>query len=52
VMADINRAGTTLMLVEQNTRRALALAGRGYVLESGRVVLQGTGADLLGDAHV
>jgi branched-chain amino acid transport system ATP-binding protein len=51
-MADINHAGTTLVLVEQNTRQALALAGRGYVLESGRVVLEGTGAELLGDPHV
>ncbi len=43
-VAEINRAGTTVMLVEQNTRQALALAARGYVLENGRVVLVGPGS--------
>jgi branched-chain amino acid transport system ATP-binding protein len=52
VIADINRAGTTVLLVEQNTRQALALAGRGYVLENGAVVLRGAGRDLLDDPHV
>jgi branched-chain amino acid transport system ATP-binding protein len=51
-IAEINRAGTTVLLVEQNTRQALALSRRGYVLENGRVVLVGTGAELLGDEHV
>jgi branched-chain amino acid transport system ATP-binding protein len=51
-IAAINRAGTTVLLVEQNTRQALALSRRGYVLENGRVVLVGSGADLLGNAHV
>jgi branched-chain amino acid transport system ATP-binding protein len=49
---EINRTGTTVLLVEQNTRQALALSRRGYVLENGRVVLVGTGADLLGNEHV
>jgi len=48
----INRAGVTVLLVEQNTRQALALSRRGYVLENGRVVLVGTGAELLGNEHV
>jgi branched-chain amino acid transport system ATP-binding protein len=48
----INRAGTTVLLVEQNTRQALGLARRGYVLENGRVVLEGTGRELLGNEHV
>jgi branched-chain amino acid transport system ATP-binding protein len=52
IVAEINRAGTTVLLVEQNTRQALALAGRGYVLESGRVVLAGPGRALLDDQHV
>jgi branched-chain amino acid transport system ATP-binding protein len=39
-------------LVEQNTRQALGLARRGYVLENGRVVLEGTGRELLGNEHV
>jgi branched-chain amino acid transport system ATP-binding protein len=51
-VAEINRAGTTVMLVEQNTRQALALAARGYVLENGRVVLVGPGRELLGNEHV
>ncbi len=52
IIGEINRAGTTVLLVEQNTRQALALAGRGYVLENGRVVLSGSGHELLDNAHV
>ena len=51
-IAAINRDGTTVLLVEQNTRQALALSRRGYVLENGRVALVGTGAELLGNDHV
>ena len=50
--AKINQAGTTVLLVEQNTRQALARSRRGYVLENGRVVLVGTGAELLGNDYV
>ncbi len=52
IIGEINRLGTTVLLVEQNTRQALALSRRGYVLENGRVVLEGTGAELLGNEHV
>ena len=52
IIGEINRLGTTVLLVEQNTRQALALSRRGYVLENGRVVLEGSGADLLGNEHV
>ena len=52
VIGEINRLGTTVLLVEQNTRQALALSRRGYVLENGRVVLEGSGAELLGNEHV
>ena len=52
IIAEINRAGTTVLLVEQNTRQALALARRGYVLENGRVVLVGRGRELLDNDHV
>ena len=52
IIGEINRRGTTVLLVEQNTRQALALSRRGYVLENGRVVLEGSGADLLGNEHV
>jgi len=48
----INRAGVSVLLVEQNVRAALELAGRAYVLEGGRVVGEGTGSDLLADPHV
>ncbi len=48
----INREGVTILLVEQNVRRSLALAGRAYVLENGRIVLEGTGQALLSDPHV
>jgi branched-chain amino acid transport system ATP-binding protein len=47
VVADLHREGATLLLVEQNVRQALAVSQRGYVLENGRIVLEGTGAELL-----
>ena len=51
-IGEINRTGTTVLLVEQNTRQALALSRRGYVLENGRVALVGSGEELLGNEHV
>jgi branched-chain amino acid transport system ATP-binding protein len=51
-LAQINREGTTILLVEQNVGRALGLAHRAYVLESGRIVLSGTSAELLASPHV
>jgi len=48
----LRAADTALLLVEQNAAAALAIADRGYVLETGRVVLEGTGAQLLADAGV
>lgn len=48
----INKQGVTVLLVEQNVRRSLALADRAYVLEVGRVALEGTGAQLSRDEHV
>lgn len=49
---EINRQGTTVLLVEQNVYQSLHIAHRAYVMETGRVVLSGTGADLLADPHV
>jgi branched-chain amino acid transport system ATP-binding protein len=49
---DLNRAGTTVFLVEQNAFAALAIADRGYVLETGKVVMQGEGRALLDDPRV
>lgn len=51
-LRDINRRGLTIFLVEQNVRQALKIADRAYVLENGRIVLQGSGAELLDDARV
>ncbi|MGC8787213.1 MAG: ABC transporter ATP-binding protein, partial [Anaerolineae bacterium] len=44
---ELNNAGTTILLVEQNAQRALEIATRAAVLETGRVVLTGTAAELL-----
>ena len=52
VIEEIHRQGVTVLLVEQNTEHALALASRAFVLESGRVVLSGTGAELLANPRV
>jgi branched-chain amino acid transport system ATP-binding protein len=52
VVADINRAGTTVLLVEQNANMALRLASRAYVLETGAIILAGAGQELLGDPRV
>ena len=51
-LVEINRGGVAVFLVEQNVQAALDLAHRAYVLESGRIALQGAAADLLRDAHV
>jgi branched-chain amino acid transport system ATP-binding protein len=52
VMTEINEKGTTILLVEQNARMALQFAQRGYVLESGNLVLEGKSDDLLADPEV
>ena len=46
IIAELHKAGTTILLVEQNAEMALQIADRAYVLESGRVTLSGTGAEL------
>mgnify|MGYP001829042945 CR=1 FL=1 len=52
VLQQVNRDGMTVLLVEQNVKKSLRLANRGYVLENGRVVLEGTGTDLLQNSHL
>lgn len=47
IIKDINKAGTTILLVEQNASMALQIAGRAYVMETGSIVLSGTGAELM-----
>jgi len=52
VIGEIHRAGVTVLLVEQNTEHALAVATSGFVLESGRIVLSGSGKELLANERV
>ena len=52
IVREINESGVTVLLVEQNAAQALALADRGYVLETGELVLHGTGFELLADDRV
>jgi len=52
VLEEINQAGTTILLVEQNANMALRIAQRAYVLETGLIPLRGTGAELLRDPRV
>lgn len=47
IIQEIQKQGTTVLLIEQNANMALAIADRGYVLETGRIVLEGTGKELL-----
>jgi branched-chain amino acid transport system ATP-binding protein len=52
VLQKLNQQGLTLLLVEQNVHSALNLCHRGYVLENGRISLEGSGRELLGNNHV
>ena len=52
IVSTVNRQGTTILLVEQNVRRALTLCGRGYVIENGEITLTGSRDELLRSAHV
>jgi branched-chain amino acid transport system ATP-binding protein len=51
-LRDVNQRGVAVLLVEQNVRQSLAISDRAYVLEDGKVALEGTGRDLLGDERV
>jgi branched-chain amino acid transport system ATP-binding protein len=52
IVTEINKTGLTILLVEQNVRQALRIAQHGYVLENGRIVLAGSGAELLDNPRV
>ncbi len=52
IIVEINRAGTAVLLVEQNASMALSIAHHGYVLETGKVVKEGSAAELLDDADI
>ena len=47
IIKEINDGGTTVLLVEQNAKMALSIADKAYVLETGKITLEGTGKDLL-----
>ena len=52
IIRELKRAGTTILLVEQNAQMALSIADRAYVLETGTITMSGTGAELLADSRV
>lgn len=52
LIKDINKLGMTILLVEQNAKMALKVADRGYVLETGRIIIEGNAKDLLNDDRV
>jgi branched-chain amino acid transport system ATP-binding protein len=52
IIKEINKEGTTILLVEQNVFHSLALSHRGYVLENGAIAMSGTGQDLLKNQHI
>ena len=52
IIPDINKEGTTILLVEQNAKMALAIADRAYVLETGKITLEGTGEELSASEEV
>lgn len=52
IIKDISQSGTTVLLVEQNAKKALAISDRAYVLETGRIVLEGKADDLLNDESI
>jgi branched-chain amino acid transport system ATP-binding protein len=52
IIKDINKDGTTVLLVEQNAGKSLAISDRAYVMENGSIVLSGTGAELASSEKV
>ena len=52
IIEDINKMGTTILLIEQNVLRSLMCSERGYVMENGRIILEGQSKMLLNNEHV
>jgi branched-chain amino acid transport system ATP-binding protein len=51
-LQQINAKGVTILLVEQDVKKSLSIASRGYVIEHGRIVMEGPGQQLLSDPHL
>lgn len=52
IIKEVSKSGTTVLLVEQNAKKALSIADRAYVLETGKIVLEGNAKDLLNDVSI
>ena len=52
IIKEVNKKGITILLVEQNAKMALAISNRAYVLETGRISIEGSAKELLDDARV
>ena len=52
IIKEVNKSGTTILLVEQNAKKALSVSDRAYVLETGKITLSGTGAELAASEEV
>ncbi|MFW7395097.1 ABC transporter ATP-binding protein, partial [Vagococcus fluvialis] len=52
IIEEIKNQGTTVLLIEQNAKMALGIADRGYVLETGKIVLEGSGPELLNSPDI
>jgi len=52
IIRDINENGTTVLLVEQNAKKALEIADRAYVLETGNIVMEGSASEIMNDDRV
>ena len=52
IIQEVSKSGTTVLLVEQNAKKALSIADRAYVLETGKIVLEGKAEDLLNDDSI
>ena len=52
IIGEVSKEGTTVLLVEQNAKKALSIADRAYVLETGNIVMEGKASDLLNDPRI
>ncbi len=52
IIEEVNKSGTTVLLVEQNAKKALSIADRAYVLETGKIVLEGDAKELMNDDSI